>query len=454
MAKLSFFGGAGMVTGANYLVEAGNVKFLVDCGMIQGEHNTDQLNAADFLYNPAGIDFVLITHAHLDHVGRLTKLVHDGFSGKIYATAPSKELARLTMLDAVKIAREEAKYYPKRILFTDEDVQKVMPLFSDVEYGQAIKPTENISIIFHDAGHILGSSIIEAAITEGNQTKRIVFSGDVGNSPTPLLNNYEFLKQADIILVESAYGDRTHEPRAKRHQLLQETIKEVIKEKGTLLIPSFALERTQELLFELNELAEHKKIPRVPVFIDGPLSVEATAIYKKYQIFFNKEALDIIGGGDDIFKFPGLVFTKTPEESKKINDVLPPKIIIAGSGMSQGGRILHHELRYLPNPNNTILFITYQVRGTRGRRILDGEPAVHIFGQSVPVKIKVKKIGGYSAHADQPALLKWVGNFDRPIKKVFVVQGEPDAAGALAEAIKTNFNIDAKVPEAGESIDF
>lgn len=454
MAKLSFFGGAGIVTGANYLVETSGIKFLVDCGMVQGEHNTDQLNATDFAYYPPDIDFVLITHAHLDHVGRLTKLISDGFSGKIYATAPTKELSRITMLDAVKIAREEAKYYPKRILFTTEDVERVMPMFSDVEYGKTVKPAENISITFYDAGHILGSSIIEVAIEEGGQTKRIVFSGDMGNCPTPLLNNYEFIKQADIVLVESAYGNRTHEPRDKRHQLLQEVIEGVIKEKGVLLIPSFALERTQELLFELNELVEGKKIPRIPVFIDGPLSIEATAIYKKYQNFFNAEARQTIAGGDDIFKFPGLVLTKTPEESKDINDVAPPKIIIAGSGMSQGGRILHHELRYLPNPNNTILFITYQVRGTRGRRILDGESAVHIFGQEVPIKIKVKKIGGYSAHADQPALLKWIGGFDRSVKKVFVVQGEPEAAGELAGLIKTNFNIDAKVPEMGESIDF
>lgn len=439
-----------MVTGANYLVETDKLKFLVDCGMIQGEIKTDELNAIDFPYAPDEIDFVLITHAHLDHIGRLPKLIRNGFRGKIYATPPTIDLSSLILKDSLKIAREEAKHYPKRMLFCSKDIAVVSQNFTLAEYGREITPADGVKIIFRNAGHILGSAIIEVIVEEAGKSKKIVFSGDLGNPPTPLLPPYDMIDGADYMLVESAYGDRNHENKELRKHKLEDIIEETIKRKGVLLIPTFALERTQELLFELNELVENNRIPKVRIFIDGPLSIEATEIYKKYQNYFNKEARYIIDSGDDIFKFPGLEFTKTPEESKKINDAPPPKIIIAGSGMSQGGRILHHELRYLSDPNNTMLVITYQVKGTRGRKIFNGEPSVHIFGQEVPVKINIKAVGGYSAHADQRALVKWVRKSKKTLKKVFVVQGEPGPAEALKQVIADHLGISAMVPEGGQ----
>ncbi|PIR68326.1 MBL fold hydrolase [Candidatus Nomurabacteria bacterium CG10_big_fil_rev_8_21_14_0_10_35_16] len=451
--KLNFFGGAGMVTGANYMLEVGSIKFLVECGMIQGEQHTDQLNAADFPYNPEEIDFVLITHAHLDHIGRLPKLIRNGFSGKIYATAPTKDLMPFILEDAYKIASEEAKHYPKRIHFDMDDVNKVSEYSESVPYNKEFSPAENVKVTFRDAGHILGSAIIEVQLEENGKTVKIVFSGDLGNSPTLLLNPITMIKEADYVLVESAYGDRVHEDKKNRQHLLEDVIESTVTDGGVLLIPSFALERTQELLYEINKLVENKRIPPTPVYIDGPLSLHATDVYKKHQSYFNKETTAVIQSGDDIFQFQGLKLARTPEESKAINDIKPPKIIIAGSGMSQGGRILHHELRYLPDPRNTILFITYQVRGTRGRKIMEGMPSVHIFGQEVPVKLQVKTLAGYSAHADQVGLLKWIDNFQRPVKKVFVVQGEQNASEALKNLIQDKLGIPAEVSTLGEAIE-
>ena len=284
---------------------------------------------------------------------------------------------------------------------------------------------------------------------------KIYFTGDLGNPPTPLLQPPFFPKDADYAVVESAYGSRIHEDRSSRKIMLENVIRETLTKGGTLMIPSFAMERTQELLYELNQLVNHNQIPRVPIYVDSPLATNLTEVYKKYPNYFNKTAHHVIESGDDIFNFPGLTFTRTSDESKAINNVKGAKIIIAGSGMSTGGRILHHEMRYLSDPNSAILFVGYQVLGSLGRRILDGEKNVRIFGEQVSVNCQIRAIGGYSAHADQAMLLKWIesAGSDGKLKKVFVVQGEEDSSIILAEKVKTDLNIDAVVPSQGESFE-
>ena len=297
----------------------------------------------------------------------------------------------------------------------------------------------------------MGSSIIEISF----DGKKIYFSGDLGNPPTPLLQPTVFVKEADYAVIESAYGSRIHEDKIERREILENVITETINRDGTLMIPSFAMERTQELLYELNELMNHNRIPHVPVFVDSPLATNLTEVYKKYPHYFNKRAVYLIESGDDIFNFPNLKFTKTVDESKSINNVSGPKVIIAGSGMSNGGRILHHEQRYLSDPKSTILFIGYQVEGTLGRKILDGAKEVSIFGQIIPVNCQVKAIGGYSAHADQNMLTEWIKSaaIGGKLKNVFVVQGEEDSANALAERIKKDIGVTAIVPSQNESFE-
>lgn len=456
--KLTFCGGAGSVTGANYLLEHNGKKILIDCGLNQGTRYAEMLNYEPFLYDPTTIDYVFITHSHIDHIGRLPKLCKEGFKGIVYATEASKQLMNVALPDNMRLIVDEARSDNHDPLFNDTDVQKLMEKVKGISYNQPIDLEADITILLHDAGHILGSSIIEVNWIELGNKKRICFSGDLGNPPAPLLRTTEFVTDTDYIVIESAYGDRTHEAREERTNKLQDVVEETIKRKGVLMIPSFAVERTQELLFEFNEL--FKKIEKVPVFIDSPLAIKMTEVYANNSDYFNKEAKYIINSGDDIFKFPGLMITRTAEESKKINDVPGPKIIIAGSGMSQGGRILHHEVRYLSDPNSTILFIGYQVDGSLGRRIQQGNNEVTVLGQRVQVKCHIETISSYSAHADQPTLLNWVRQAKKETsdgviipKNVFVVQGELESSKTLASLIHDNLNITAMVPKIGDSFD-
>ena len=447
--KLTFYGGAGEVTGANYVIECAGAKIMVDCGLAQGGRFAERGNYKPFAYNPAEIKAVFITHAHIDHIGRLPKLYKDGFRGDVFATHPTLDLARISLDDSVRILKDEAEDLKEQPLYTEEDIINLWKLTHGKKYHEEIIVTPNIRIKFNDAGHILGSSIIEVFLKEESREIKVVFSGDLGNPPTPLLRPTEFIDKADYVLVESAYGDRLHEDKSQRKEKLQQIIESTIINGGALMIPAFALERTQELLFELNNLAESGRIPKIPVFIASPLAIKATAIYQKYPDYFNKEAAYLIKSGDDLFNFPGLEFSLTTESSKAINNVPPPKIIMAGSGMSEGGRILHHERRYLPDPKSTLLVIGYQVSGTLGRRLLDGAQEIKMFRENIPVRAQIKAIGGYSAHADQAGLLEWVGHI-KNVKKVFVVQGEEKPAAVLAGKIKNDLGMEAGVPQAGE----
>jgi len=438
-----------MVTGSNYLLESGKTKILIDCGLHQGSNYCEAHNFEPFPYEPKEIDAVFITHAHIDHIGRLPKLLKDGFRGKIYSTPPTKDFAELLLLDSEHILREEAERKNLPPLYAASDVVGLMKYWQKVPYHQKIQ-LQDLEIEFYDAGHVLGS----ASILVSGEGKRIVFSGDLGNAPAPLIKPTECITDVDYALVESVYGGRVHEQAEARKEILENLIEENVRNGGVLMIPAFALERTQELLFELNEIVENGRIPKIPIFIDSPLAIKLTAVYQKYSAdpnYFNEEAIQLIKGGDQIFNFPGLRMTLATEQSKEINNVPPPKVIIAGSGMSQGGRILHHEFRYLSDPKSTILFIGYQAEGSLGRQILNGAKTVRIFGEKIPVLCQTKAIGGYSAHADQPQLMKWVEAMRNRVKKVFVVQGEEDQAVAFAQKIKDELAVETAVPSIGET---
>lgn len=446
--RIYFYGGVGAVTGANYLLEDEGRKIMIDCGLKQGSRYAERQNFDPFPYNPKEIEAVFITHSHLDHIGRLPKLLKDGFQGKIYSTPPAKDFAELMLLDSENILAKEAEREGLPLLYTEADIVELMKMWEAVEYHQLIK-VGPFAVKFFDAGHILGSAIIKV----WGGTSDVVFSGDLGNSPSPIIKPTERIELADYCLIESTYGNRIHERVDERREMLEDVIEDTVKRGGTLLIPAFAMERTQELLYHLNNLFNEGRVPKVPVFVDSPLAIKLTNVYKKHQKYFNLGASTLSMWDKDILDFPGLQMTLTTEESKKINDILPPKVIIAGSGMSHGGRILHHERRYLSDPKSTILFVGYQAEGSLGRMILDGAEKVKIFGEEVPVRCQIAAIGGYSAHADQAQLLDWLKPMRTTLKKVFVVQGEKEASEALAQKIKDELAIEAIIPVLGESFE-
>ena len=450
--KLTFHGGAKLVTGANYLLESDSgQKILIDCGLRQGSRYCERSNFEPFPYDPSEIHALVVTHAHIDHIGRVPKLFKDGFNGKVYSTPPTKDFAEHLLEDSMNILSKDAKEGGQEPIYTEADIKKALANWETYEYHEPIEVGE-FGVEFYDAGHVLGSSIVKISA----HGKTIVFSGDLGNSPAPLIRVREEVESADYVLMESTYGARVHEDVSKRKSILEDVIEETVQAGGTLMIPAFALERTQQLLFELNELVENGRIPEVPVFIDSPLAIRLTEVYRKYSKnpkYFNDEAIELEKSGDAIFDFPGLKFTKSTDESKAIAGVAPPKVIIAGAGMSQGGRIIHHEKMYLSDPKNTLLFIGYQANGSMGRRILDGAKEVKILGEKVPVRAKQRAIGGYSAHADQPALLTWLAPMRPSLKKVFLIQGEEDQMGPLAQKIRDEMTLDVSIPSPGDVVE-
>lgn len=451
--KLSFYGGVRTVTGANYLLEINKLKVLIDCGLFQGSRFCEEQNFSEFPYNPKEINYLLLTHAHTDHAGRIPKLYQDGFRGIIFATRPTCEFAEISFLDSAGIMKEESERQKDLPLYTEKSARETLKLFKGIDYEERIKLSPSVSFQFKDAGHILGSAIIEVKIEDKGKEKIIVFSGDLGNHPAPLIRDPQFIEKADYVVIESTYGDQIHESEKERKDLLEDAIEETIAQGGVLIIPTFAIERTQEVLYELNELVENHRIPPIPIFIDSPLAIKATEIYKKYPDYYDKEAVYLIESGDQLFKFPGLRFSDTVEESKAINDIPPPKVIIAGSGMSTGGRILHHERRYLQSPNNFLLLVSYQAKGTLGRKLFEGAKEVVVFGDKIPVKAKARAIGSYSSHADQKMLLDWLDHIQRPIQKVFVVQGEEEPTKVLTQEIRDHLGLNACAPKLGDSFE-
>lgn len=449
--KLTFYGGTGMVTGANFLVEDGDYKFLVDCGLVQGNKLADSINREEFPYDAKTINTLLVTHAHIDHIGRIPKLYKDGFRGNIVSTPETKEIAQLLLDDAQGILEDEARRAGVLPLYNREDVSGAMSLWSTVAYRDRHELMSGYAIQFRDSGHILGSSMIEIF----KNGKKIVFTGDLGNSPSLLLNDTEEIVDADYLVMESVYGDRNHESKDERREKLKAVVEETIKRKAVLIIPAFSLERTQNILYEMNEFFEHDGIRNIPVFIDSPLATKITTVYKNHPESLKPSIQDQIRGGDDIFDFPKLKFSVQRAESQRISETQNPKIIIAGSGMSNGGRIINHELEHLSDPNAIILLVGYQSAGTLGRQIKDGAKEVNIHGNKVKVRAEIKSIEGYSSHKDSDGLMSFVEKVGEAgkLKQIFVVMGEPKSSLFLVQKIKDNLELDATYPEFGKSFE-
>ncbi|MDP3881187.1 MAG: MBL fold metallo-hydrolase [bacterium] len=464
--KLTFYGGAQSVTGANYLLEfedssslpvrgtqtgkTGTRKILIDCGLIQGCNFCEKQNFEPFPYNPEEISELFITHAHIDHCGRAPKLVKDGFRGKVYSTPPTRDFAKHLLFDSENLLEREAEKQKRDKIYDEHHIEKLMDLWQGVEYEEEMPIGKSGAVaVLHSAGHILGSASIEIR-AEG---KTILFSGDLGNSPAPLIGPPAAPCKADYCLIEAVYGDRIHEDLKERRQKLQAVVENSIKRGGTLMIPAFSMARTQALLLELRDIFEQNKIEKVPIFLDSPLAIKLTDVYNQYRGYFKEELQHRFATAEKIFDFPHFKKTLLKEESIAIRNVKGPKIIIAGSGMSNGGRILHHEKNYLPDPASTLLIFGYQAKNTLGRDLLEGARQVKILGQNVSVRATVKAIGGYSAHADQSQLLKWAEPLKGSLKKMFVVQGEEPASKALAKAMREVHGFDAVVPQHGQTVE-
>ncbi len=469
--KITFLGAAKTVTGSNFLVEAAGKKFLVDCGMYQGQAAEELENADPFAFDVDTIDFVLLTHAHIDHSGRIPKLFNEGFRKPIIATKATCDLCEIMLPDSGHIQEMEIEWRNrKRIrdgkdplppLYTAEDALKCLQAFERVNYDEIVPIDENIKVRFNDAGHMLGSAIIEIWIKENGKEEKIVFTGDLGNDDIPLLASPSTIADADYLIMESTYGNRLHMRNNEKAEIFLDIVSETIDRGGTVVIPSFAVGRTQEILYELNRIKEktddeaflkkYEKLMRVPVFVDSPLAISATEVFKENMNLFDDETQMLIKRGDNPLEFDGLKFTRTAEESKELNMMNQSAIIISASGMCDVGRIKHHLKHNIWNPINTILFVGYQAPGTLGRRIVDGQKNIKIFGEDIAVKAQIEYIEGYSGHADQKQLLNFVKAFQKKPKHIFLVHGEEESEIELKQKILEEIEeIDVTIPEYGE----
>jgi len=457
--KLTFLGAAQSVTGSCYLVEAGNVRFLVDCGLYQ-EREFRGRNWEPFPIPPATLDCVLLTHAHLDHSGLLPKLVREGFHGSIHCTAATAEIAEIMLLDSADIQQEDAEFkkkrhqkarrkgpYPETPLYTVDDARASFPLFSPVEYKKPVTIAKGIEATFYDAGHVLGSAMIMVRIRQNGEYRTILFSGDIGRRGKPILRDPTFFEEADYVLVESTYGDRLLEPIEDSAAKLARAINATVKSGGNVVIPSFALERSQEMLYYLNEFLIEDRIPHLMVFIDSPMAVSITDVFEHYPELFDEEMVELMRQKKSPFDFRGLSLVRTAEESKAINRIKGTVIIIAGSGMCTGGRIKHHLVTNISRKESTILFVGYQAVGTLGREIVDGAKKVRILGQHYPVRARVVQIDGFSAHADRDGLFKWLSSLRKSPRRLFVTHGESDVSQHFAALVKKQKGWKVTVPE-------
>lgn len=466
-AVLSFYGGVGSVTGANFFLEGERTKIVVDCGLIQGEKFAQEANRAAFPYDPDSIDFLFVTHAHIDHIGRVPKLVRDGFKGSIVSTPETLELSRLMLPDAFAVLRSETPE-GEELLYGERDIERAFSLWETRGYHQPFQAGE-FEGMFKDSGHILGSAMVvvsHVGSTSKNllrlnlhdsSPRKIVFTGDLGNFPTPLLNPPEPVTDATYLVMESVYGDRNHEGGGMRKERLAEVIRSAVAKGGTLLIPCFSLEKTQVLLSEMDEIFEDENMfGTIPVFLDSPLAIKVTEVYRRHARSLNPEARRRLQQGDDIFSFKNLRLTMDARASSEITRAPSPKIIIAGSGMSAGGRILEHERRYLGDSRNTILFIGYQAVGGLGRQIQEGVKQVRINHEEVKIRARIETITGYSSHMDSSHLQEFAERAARrrgALEKVFVVMGEPRSALFLAQRIRDYTGVEVVVPQLGDSVE-
>ena len=469
--KITFLGATKMVTGSNFLVEGAGKKFLVDCGMYQGGDRDEMQNHEPFAYDVNGIDFMLLTHAHIDHSGRIPKLYKEGYRNPVITTKATRDLCSIMLPDSGHIQEQEIEWRnrkrkregkePLPPLYTAQDGIDTMEIFKPVNYDEIIEIDPNIYVRFNDAGHMLGSAIIEIWVKEDGKETKAVFTGDLGNNDIPLLSSPTMIETADYLVMESTYGGRLHMRNDDKANLFLNIVSETLDKGGTVVIPSFAVGRTQEILYELNNLKDTQEgedfkkkyatLMKAPVYVDSPLAISATEIFKENANLFDEETQAVIESGDNPLEFPGLQFTRTADESKALNEKNESSIIISASGMCEVGRIKHHLKHHLWDPNSTILFVGYQAPGTLGRRIVDGEKRVKIFGEEIAVNARIEYIEGYSGHADQEWLMNFVYSFITKPKHIFLVHGEPTGQEILKSKIVDEIGLPVTIPEYGQT---
>ncbi len=470
--KITFLGATKTVTGSNFLVEACGKKFLIDCGMWQGKAELENQNGEEFDFDPREIDFMLLTHAHIDHSGRIPKLYNEGFKNKIYAHKATCDLCALMLPDSGHIQEMENEWKNKKRkrkgekevppLYTAEEAARCLEIFEPVQYDEIIEITEDIHVRFNDAGHMLGSSIIELWTKEDGKETKTVFTGDLGNNDIPLLDSPTMIENADYLVMESTYGSRLHLRNDEKAELFLDIVSETLDKEGSVVIPSFAVGRTQEILYEINKLKDQHKddeefqrkyrtIMKSNVYVDSPLAISATEVFRENTNLFEREIQEEITRGDNPLEFPGLKFTQTADESKALNEDNTPSIIISASGMCEVGRIKHHLKHNLWNPKSTVLFVGYQAPGTLGYSIVNGAKKVKIFGEEIAVNARIEYIEGYSGHADQEGLMNFIYSFINKPKHIFLVHGEEDAQETLSQKIETDAGIGVTIPEFGET---
>ncbi len=461
--KIQFWGAAKVVTGSSILITSNKYKILLDCGLFQGSEDLETLNKDDFPFNPSEIDFLLLSHSHIDHSGRIPKLVKEGFKGKILCTKATKDLCEIMLVDSAHIQESDTEWEnrkgkrsgkpPVEPLYTIEDALLSLRYFESALYDQKIKLNEEISIRFRDAGHILGSSIIEIWIEEDRDTVKIVFSGDLGMKNKPLIRDPQIVEDADYLILESTYGNRVHENVEKRMEKLTDIINKTVLRGGTVLIPSFAVGRTQELIYELKQYYENNNdldaFMKVPIYIDSPMAISATQIFKKNSYSFDEKAKDIILSGNNPLDFENLYFVRDYKESMALNNSDFPKVIISASGMCTAGRIRHHLKHNLWKAKNSVVFVGYQANGTLGRILKDGAKSVKLLGETIAVLSEIYSVEGFSGHIDQPGILEWLQGFKKKPKKVFLVHGEEDSLNTLSKLIEEKLDMSTIIPNMG-----
>lgn len=467
--QLSFLGAAEMVTGSNYLLTTKNHNIIIDCGLFQGNKETEKLNYMEFPYDPASIDILILTHAHIDHSGRIPKMVKEGFKGRIISTKATFDLCGVMLLDSAKIQEYDAAWENKKrkrsgepfveSLYAIEDAEHSLKYFEPYLYGQKIDVNSEITIRFKDAGHILGSSIVELWVTEDEKTTKLVFSGDLGMPDRPIISDPEYIDEADYLIIESTYGDIDHPPMKKSAKKLIKIINKTVNRGGTVLIPSFAVGRTQELIYKLNKYYEYNDVKahmEIPIYIDSPMAINATEVFENNSGTFDEETQELILKGDNPFQFDNLHYTRTPEESKALNANKEPKVIISASGMATAGRIRHHLKHNLWDPKNSLVFVGYQVEGTLGRMLLDGVKKVKLLGENIYVGLEIYDLEGFSAHADRKFMLNWIDKIKKKPRKIFIVHGEKDTAEKFSKSVEEKFGLQTVIPTLGSSykIDF